>query len=478
MIGSIVGQKLGTEMLGRIADATDTPDRLVERSLIDEPGRYELVMVFHDADKAGPHVDVHIGQMSLIYRIKPELRSKLTFTRDHILTKESKNFLLNHIRREIDNRTPVPQNLDHSPEQAKFGWVDGGAERNGYGAGSTRQVIHQSLVDVYKIGNAVEFYAPQVNPDSTMYIYRLPSRSDKKTPIVIWGNKAGNTPEFRDRLHLKSLDPDNPEIKDKAIMIDWKTSTAKYDGASTYLVITEKGATAWSPRIAKSTGKRIEYTHKIPGLADVTSDQPIVAMGEILYMDKAGAYLKGPKISGVLNSKEVLPLDIYPQIRLYRVDEIGPIDACELDFWANRALQEMVSELSPNLIKPVELMTPHQAKKAGLEGIVVAPPGKSILSGFKMKWWEDPNDWRIEKIKFERGEKGRIAGVVECVSLDSQKKFKLGATAVGNEYLTKHMMENPDLYEGSVIKVLSRHGHEGRSAKVVGFHDDKGLAPL
>jgi hypothetical protein len=95
-----------------------------------------------------------------------------------------------------------------------------------------------------------------------------------------------------------------------------------------------------------------------------------------------------------------------------------------------------------------------------------------------MKWWEDPNDWRIEKIKFERGEKGRIAGVVECVSLDSQKKFKLGATAVGNEYLTKHMMENPDLYEGSVIKVLSRHGHEGRSAKVVGFHDDKGLAPL
>jgi hypothetical protein len=39
-------------------------------------------------------------------------------------------------------------------------------------------------------------------------------------------------------------------------------------------------------------------------------------------------------------------------------------------------------------------------------------------------------------------------------------------------------MANPDDYIGTVIRVNSKIGHEGRASKVVGFHDDKGFAPV
>lgn len=477
MLGAYLGQKLGTQAVATGLITTDEPTppiRTKERMLLNATGRYEMVILFHDADKAGPHIDVHIGPMSLIYRVKPELKAQLAFNREGYLTHKSKTLILDHLRGEISKGARVPQNLDHSAEQAIFGWVNGGSEQNGYGAGKTRQVVHQSLVDVFKIGNAVEFYAPKINSHRGMYIYELSAGSNKKAPILIWGNKSSKPPKFDDRLHLKSLSPTDLE-SDK---VDWGTSTAKYDGASAYFVITPKGTTAWSPRESKTTGEQIEYTHKLRGLADIRSDQTIVAMGEILFTDEYGSYLKGPKISGVLNANEVLPIDIHPEIRLYRVDKVGKLRVYDTPFWVNRELQKQVSSLCPELIQPAELMTPHQAKNAGLEGVVVAPPEKSVVNGFKIKWWRDPNDWRIDKVKLKLGDAGRVAGVISCTSLDSGRQFNLGATAIGNEYLTKHMMENPDLYEGSVLKVNSRHGHEGRSAKVVGFHDDKGLSPV
>lgn len=481
MFGAYLGQKVGTQLVATGLIKTDEPTppiRVKERTLLDTTGRYEMVVVFHDADKAGPHIDVHIGPMSLIYRVKPELKERLFFNREGCLTFKSKILILDHLRGEITKGARVPQNLDHSPEQSIFGWVNGGSEQNGYGAGKTRQIVHQSFVDVFKIGNAVEFYAPKINKHRSMYIYQLSAGSDKKAPILIWGNKSNHPPKFEDRLHLKSLDPNSIDTETLSEKVDWETSTAKYDGSSAYLVITPKGATAWSPRNSKTTGEQIEYTHKLTGLADVRSEQTIVTMAEILFTDEYGSYLKGAKISGILNTNDVLPTDVYPEIRLYRVDRVGKLHTHDTPFWVNRELQQHVSNLSPELIKPAELMTPHQAKKMGLEGVVVVPPEKSVVDGFKIKWWRDPNDWRIDKVKFKLGASGRVAGVVSCTSLDSGRQFNLGATAIGNEYLTKHMMDNADLYEGSVLKVNSRHGHEGRSAKVVGFHDDKGLSPV
>src|SRR5690606_4602867 len=111
-------------------------------------------------------------------------------------------------------------------------------------------------------------------------------------------------------------------------------------------------------------------------------------------------------------------------------------------------------------LEVVELMDPERALASGYEGIVAVPEGGSVNDGFKMKWCQDANDWRIDEVDFRPGEKGGVAGVVYCTSMESGKTFKLGPSAVGNQELTREMMANPHDYQGSVLKVQSRNGHE------------------
>src|SRR5690606_31601074 len=110
---------------------------------------------------------------------------------------------------------------------------------------------------------------------------------------------------------------------------DPSTSTAKYDGSSAYVVIGPKGTTVWSPRTSKTTGEQIEYTGTLHKLSSVTSPVTIVAMGEVMFRPasrhlwrKAG-YLPQAAGSGILNSNSVIPNDVIPEIRLYRVDKVG-----------------------------------------------------------------------------------------------------------------------------------------------------------
>lgn len=451
------------------------------RSWISDPGRYDMVIIFHDANRAGPHVDVHIGRLSLIYRVKPHIYEQLKYNSSGVLTAKSQAMLMDFVRDEIETGSRVPQNLDHSRKNARSTWYDGDTEGTSYGDGKTRQVISESKVDVYKAHDEgpIEFYAPALNPHRGMYIYKIYEGNDKRVPICIWGNRAHNPPLLQERLHLKLIDPDNiDKLADKA---DLKTSTAKYDGSSCYVTIDKKGTRVWSPRKSVKTGEQIEYTFKLDDIASVTSDTAIVAMGELLFKRqgaKQDDYIAQAEASGVLNSNLVTPEDLIPEIRLYRVDRIGRTNTHLSEFWENRELQEHVASLSRHF-KVVELMTPEDALAKGFEGIVAVPENGSVVDGFKTKWWEDPDDWRIDDVEFKPGPSGKVAGVIRCTSLmpdgSDGKKFKLGPGQVGDEILTTDMMNRPCQYEGKVIKVRSRPGHEGRAAKLLSFHDDKGL---
>jgi hypothetical protein len=163
-------------------------------------------------------------------------------------------------------------------------------------------------------------------------------------------------------------------------------------------------------------------------------------------------------------------------IKIYRIDRVGRKSYTNVPFWDNRVVQERVALLDPAVFQPAELMDPLTARERGFEGVVAVPHGGSVNDGFKVKWWTDPHDWRIDEVAFTVGPSGKVAGVVHAVSLESGKKFKLGPGQVGNEALTRDMMTNPHKYEGSVIKVQSRHGHEGRASKLIDFHDDKGIS--
>ena len=538
-----------------------TPNELKGRSWIENPGRKKMIIVFHDAFKAGPHVDVHIvngsqgsrnnskrnsdsgswnnskrnsdsgswnnskrnsdsasrnqskkdsdSGLSMIYRVKPDLYEKLRYNNNGLLTEDSKKKIIDHIKTEIANGSRVPQNLDHTLTDARQSWAGGSEETQRdaqgnllYGAGKTRQVILEADVDVFKAGkdSPIEMFAPALNPHRSMYIYKLyggKPESQNPTPILIWGNKKPQPPVVEDRLHLKMIQPKDSK---KLAQINTETSTAKYDGASCYVSIGSKGTTVWSPRISKRTGDRIEYTFKLDGIGNITSDEPIVGMGELLFLREDGSgswipwnrkqssYLSAAEIGGILNSQSVLPEDLTPEIRLYRIDKVGRKNTRSLDFWENRALQERTASLDPTgKLKVVELMTLEEARKKGFEGIISVPEHGTVDDGFKVKFHQDPDDWIIDSINFYPGASAKFdkdgnqisggqAGVVWCTSLESGKKFKLGPGQMGNRQLTDDMEANPGDYEGRVIKVVSRHGHEGRAAKVLGFHLDKGTA--
>lgn len=454
------------------------------RTWLLSPGRQKMVIVFHDANRAGPHIDVHIGRLSLVYRVKPELYEQLKYNRSGYLTDQSRKAILDHIRSEISTGARVPQNLDHSISNARASWTGGNPSAKSYGSGRTRQVVTETEVDIYKAheDGPIEFYAPLLNPHRGLYLYKLYNGDNKRAPICIFGVKKNQPPKLDDRLHLKMINPRNTERIEKRV--DTDTSTAKYDGASGFIVITPKGTTVWSPRQSVKTGEQIEYTHKLNGLARVYSKNTIVAMGEILFRKrerfpwKQGRYLSAAETGGVLNSNQVLPKNLMPEVRLYRVDRMGREKTGNLDFWSNRALQFKVASFSPSILKVVESMDMERSKAEGFEGVVMAPGNSSVNDGIKIKWYMDPHDWKIESVDFEHGEKGGIAGVIRCVSLESGKSFKLGPGSVGNRALTESMMNDPSNYVGSVIKVESRHGHEGRGSKVLGFHSDKGFAPV
>jgi hypothetical protein len=452
------------------------------RTWITEPGQYKMVIVFHDANRAGPHIDVHIDRLSMVYKVKPDLYAKLKYNSDGMLTEKSRQAIIDHVRWEVNNGSRVPQNIDHSKTNARYSWVGGDPAEKHYGAAKTRQVVLETDVEIYKAhhNGPIEFYAPAINSHRAMYLYKIYPGTSKRAPILIWGNKSHQPPKLEDRLHLKMMPPEDTDKL--AQLADMSTATAKYDGSSCYFVITKHGTTVWSPRQSKITGEQIEYTFKIDGIATTTSEQTIVGMGELLFKEKSWNpfkqhnYLPSATGSGILNSNSVVPKNIQPEIRIYRIDRIGKEYVGNQNFWTNRELQQQVSQLNNNL-KVVELMDPDTAHTKGYEGVVVVPKEASVNDGFKLKWWADPSDWRIDKVEFKQGSKGGVAGVAWMTSLESGKKFKLGPSQMGDQTLTRAMMDNPKLYEGSVVKVNSRRGHEGRASKVIGFHDDKGLAP-
>lgn len=457
------------------ASSTDTArPKSINRSWIDKPGKHQMVIVYHDATRAGAHIDTHIGNLSMIHRVKPELKEKLKFNTTGALTVDSKKAILDHVRSEVQNRSRVPQNLDHSLKEARQTWVKGDPADKSYGAGKTRQIVHESTVDVYKAGkdSPIEMYAPAINPDKSVYIHKLYPGDEKRAPILIWGAKTNKPPKFEDRLHLKTIKPEDIH------KLDDMHTTVKYDGASAHVVIGPKGTTVWSPRTSKKTGEHIEYTPKLGDISHIKSNETITGMGELLFTKEGKkGYLSAAEIGGVLNSHKLLPDDVKPEIRLYRVDRVGRKSTKDLPVEENRKYQLHVAKLSPKHFKLAEEISPETAKARGHEGVVAVPKGKGVNEGYKVKWRTDEHDWEIKKIDFKTGEKGGIAGVAHLKSLESGKDFKLGPGQMGNHTLVKHMMKNPDAYTGVVVKVHSHRGHEGRASKVIDFHMDKGVAP-
>jgi hypothetical protein len=455
-------------------------------------------IMYHDAYKAGKHLDVHIGRTSLIYRVsgKP-VEALIKYNNKGELTQTSKDALLDHIKYETAKRARVPQNLDHTVSNAKCQWFygkdSGYGEPGSYGSGMTRQLVAESKAEFYhhKVRTSEHMYCPLINPDQGLYIYKIYDGSETGNPILIWGNLIPlDENSFQDRLHLKLIQPE--AMNDYKNKIDITTNTRKYDGASCYFTSNGQGFKVFSPRFSKVTGHRIEYTYKLPEMAETGSKYSPQGMGELLFWKKtplgmvlsiisntrgiegiSWKYLKSTEIGGVLNSNSLRPTYIYPEIRVYRIDRFKGVESpSSLPFFDNRFLQlKMVKELNQKFWKVVSF--DQSFKKKGWEGFVGVPEGKSINDGYKIKFWGDEYDWEIIENKLSISPKGNVQGVINFRSLDSNREFALGPGQIGSFDECMYCIEEADNIIGKVAKVHGREGHEGRAAKLISWHLDK-----
>jgi len=386
---------------------------------------------------------------------------------------------MDHLRDEIAVNSRMAQNLDHSPQNARVSWLAGEQGLNGYGSGLTRQVVLEEPVEILSVGKdagqTLRLYTPSIWPHGQTYLHKLYHGKDGSAPVVIWGQTKPKMPIFGPKPSLKMVKPE--EMQKFVDQVDPGSITVKEDGASTAFDITDRGTTFWSPRISKVTGQRIEYTHKLPELMRLRHDDHPRGRGELMFRRRflwlpIWKKLSANEIGGILNSNSIRPRDVVPDFMVYSVDRWGGKDVSDIPFHNNRELQAGFAELS-RFIRLPKLITRPRANPMW-EGIVGIPKGKSLKDGLKLKFWMDEDDWEVESVELGFGPTGQIAGVVWFKSLESGRRFKLGPGQIGSRLQCVHIIHTGSKLIGSVAKVRSRVGHEGRASQFVRWHDSKG----
>ena len=441
-----------------------TPDK----SWFGTPGRTPVVAVFHHAEKAGPHIDVHFPTygtslgINLRRKINPD---ELKYVKGK-LTQTSKDKLFDIVRQDIAKGSArMFHNWNHNLGEARMEW-DLGQGPLGYGQGPSRQIIHESEAEVLGQGSrSTELYIPTITAQNRLYAYRL-GQGDKHTAIV-GVKKSMPMGTFADRLHLK---PVSAEVMSD--LAEPGSLTVKVDGASAYFDAGPQGTTLYSPRISKTTGQHIEYTGKLPVQHQTKVEDHIQGMAEVLFK-RGDRVLDVGKTSAILNSHRLPPPGVTAEVMPYRIDSVNGLDVTQQHWAENRALvDEFAKHRGWTAPKPADIAA---VKRGSEEGVVGVRTGMSLAAGgMKYKPRGDTRDWRLDAIDFKPGDKGGIAGVARFTSLESGRGFDMGPGQVGGHKLVKSMMADPQTYIGRVYKVTGNRGHEGRAAKVVGEHLDKG----
>lgn len=437
----------------------------------------QMRVMFHHA--TNPHLDIHIGHLSLVINLGGKsIMNDIKFNKSGELTEKSRVSIINFLREELINNSRMAQNFDHSIRNTETSWNVGEAGITGYGSGLTRQTVVNEPIEIMSVdggtGKTIKMYCPILNKHRLLYLHKLYSGDKKRAPIVTWGVIKKIAPAFNDRLHLKN----DKKIDMFRKNVDLDTVTKKYDGASAYFDTGEKETTWWSPRISSETGDRIQYTGKVPELFRIKSKEHPRGIGELMFIRKINLLnpfnrrvLTAAETGGILNSDKIRPMNIIPVFVVYRMDRWGGNYTSYLPFKENRGLQQLFADMCGYVELP-EFVSIRIHKS--IEGIVGVPKDKSINEGRKHRFWGDPHDWQVVSVNLMWGPKGKPAGAIKFKSLDTGKIFKLGPGQLGKENEFVDLLNKGNTLIGAVAKVNSRHGHEGRAAKLAEWHLDKG----
>lgn len=445
----------------------------------------DRIIVFHEADKAGPHLETYIVVNGTAYnigvkRLTPAMMRNVSKNGGGKLTQNSQEYLINILRKEYKNGAWLAQTTDHTPSEARTSWTTRTTGVTGYGEGKSRHVLVDDRVVLFRTGQSIEYRDYTLNADKNSYVFRLMDAKNGRTrPILKLGFKDISHSELRDRLHLKAHIGIDAFEKFKSSVGTKGIVTLKEDGASFYFESNKQGTNIFSPRISKITGNRINYNDKVRDLINIKSDIKISGMGELNYIDKrSGKIITAHETGGLLNSNSILPDWAIPKLTIYRIDKLGKQDIHNQPYVENlAAILRFVSSTKNNkVVAPTVVKWADAVKIASQhEGLVGIPDGKSILDGRKFKPRHNEFDWTVTSVDLKPGDKGGIAGVVWFKS-ESGKQFKIGASSMGNREEAIQIMNNPDKYIDRVAKISSYKGHEGRAPRFVDWHDAKGKA--
>ena len=438
--------------------------------------RGQLIVVYHDADRAGPHAEMYLydpqgsgiaHNIGVIKLAKPAKLNNAGW-----VTNDERERIRKLIVAKGTGRDWIAFSTDHQADEAVSQWNQRELGPEGYGAGSLRQVIHVEDVEIHSDGSTVEFVSWWLDGTRPCYVHVVfPRTNSRDSAVGVIGFRKLSEPKLEDRLHLTFDGKDAAKFRRN---LPGGRASLKIDGASAHFVSGPEGTRYFSPRESKETGRRIEYSFKLGQLQDVKSEEPIVGMGELVFVDEHGRELSSTEISGILNSDALPPANITPRLYVYRVDRVGRKDVLSEPYWEqNRPRCEAFAAKHRWLAVPPEIQLDDIESTRDREGVVGVPAGCSILDGRKLKWRADERDVTVIEVDFKPGDKGGVAGVVWYEDpAQPGRRFK---TASGFSREEKQdMMAHPRKYEGRCMKISGYQGHGSRAAKFESWHLDKG----
>lgn len=457
------------------------------------------IIVFHDADEAGPHVEWYIEVDGQCYNIGVKRLSKdrmkkyglyddkrgsdVMYNSKGELTGVAKERLLQIVKDEFEGTKGTGswtgQSTDHTPEEARESWTNFNPKYQGkYGAGRSRNVLADDEIEVWKLGNTIEGRDYTLSKHKDFYVHKF-KETEGGQVILRVGLKDHHDINVHDRLHLKGHIGEESYEKFVKNVGEEGIVTIKEDGASFHFKIDKHGFHAYSPRISKETGKRISYRHKLGNIRHLRAEDRYQGMGELVLIDKkTGKPIKAHETGGFLNKNAPIPDRYEPRLVIYRIDKVGRKKVINESYHDNlERIQSLTDELGDDRITAPVLVEWEEALQTSREheGLVGIAKDSPITNGNKFKPRGDAYDWTLTEVELEPGSKGGIAGVCWFES-ESGKRYKIGASSMGNRESVLEIMNNPDKYEGRVAKVECYPGHEGRAAKFKEWHLDKGTA--
>lgn len=431
---------------------------------VSKPKMWMSVIQEHDAERAGKHFDLRLGDPK---------------------TGIGHSWALRYLPEPGEKRLAIQQ-PDHTLEYFKFQ----GTIPAGYGKGKVK--IHTSEnAEILEADNDKVIFNHYVGKDTNEYILR---RTDGNKWIIINRTPVGDKyklPESKPKYREKRPDQVDPYKSGER----WD---AKIDGAHLiYDIQGGKLVRAFSYRKSKRGPRLIQHTFRIPSLRGKKAPKGAKhtqLRGEVYAIDpKTKKAVMATDLGGLLNSnvnrsrrmqKEQGKLinTIFDIIK-YDGKDVSDLPTEE----KRRLINEVIKrpEYKGMFRTPASATTPaakmrlfekiRQGKlKDTKEGIIVhSPEGVMTKVKFKQEW-----DVVIDSVFTKPPSKAKgMAGGFTYRIVDGKKINRLSRVGTGFSHeLRRAMLENPDDFVGVTAKVTGLEQHRSgaiRAPAFVGWHLDK-----